>query len=78
MNKNVVVYSAPWCAYCRSLKQKLDAKNVDYKEKNVDDPGVREEMNEKTNNNQTIPVLFIGEEYWVNPDISVVNEHFNQ
>jgi mycoredoxin len=77
MSKQVVVYSAPWCGYCRSLKLKLDAKNVEYTEKNVDDIGMREEMNEKTNNNQTIPVLFVGEDYWVNPDISVLNEQFN-
>jgi glutaredoxin len=76
MDNEVVVYSAPWCAYCQSLKKKLDQMNVKYIEKDVDEPGIREEMNEKTDNNQTIPVLFIRDKYWVNPNFSVLNEQF--
>lgn len=75
MNKPVV-YSAPWCPYCVALEKKLKAMNVEFEYKNVDEPGVREEMNAKTDNNQTIPVLFVGEQYWVNPDISVLQEQF--
>jgi glutaredoxin 3 len=76
MTKSVVVYSAPWCAYCSALKQKLNAMNVSFTEKNVDEPGVREEMNSKTNDNQTIPVLFVEDKYWVNPGMDVLVEQF--
>jgi len=74
--KPVTVYSAPWCPYCVMLEKKLQSMNVEYVYKNVDDEGVREEMNAKTDNNQTIPVLFIGEEYWVNPGVKVLAEQF--
>jgi glutaredoxin len=70
------MYSAVWCAYCRSLKQKLDSMDVLYTIKDVDNPEIREEMNKKTNNNQTIPVLFVGDNYWVNPDMNVLHEQF--
>ena len=75
MSEAVVIYSAPWCVYCRALKMKLNAMKVSYKEKNVDEPGIQEEMNSKTNGNQTIPVLFIGDQFWVNPDDATLREH---
>lgn len=77
MDKQVVVYSAPWCPYCVALEKKLKAMNIQFQYKNVDEPGVREEMNAKTENNQTIPVLFIDEKYWVNPSIQVLKEELN-
>ena len=73
-----LVYGAPWCPYCVTLLKKLDSMGVEYDHKNVDDDGVREEMNAKTENNQTIPVLFVGEEYWVNPDFKVLQEQFQK
>ena len=73
-DKEIVMYTADWCVYCASLKQMLDSFNVKYTEKDVDKPGIREEMNSKTDNNQTIPVLFIGDKYWVNPSITVLKE----
>lgn len=63
-----LMYGAPWCSYCEALKKKLESMDVEYDYKNVDDEGVREEMNAKTNDNQTIPVLFVGDEYKVNPN----------
>jgi glutaredoxin len=50
--------------------------DIAYVEKNVDEPGVRAEMNSKTNDNQTIPVLFVGDKYWVNPGMDVLVEQF--
>jgi len=78
MSKQVTVYSAPWCPYCVMLEKKLKAMNVDYIYKNVDDDGVREEMNAKTDNNQTIPVLFVEDNYWVNPSINILQEQFGK
>ena len=78
MTKNVILYSAPWCPYCVSLEKKLAAMNVEFIYKNVDDPGVREEMNQKTDNNQTIPVLFVENEYWVNPSMQILQEQFTK
>lgn len=37
MSKNeVVIYSTEWCAFCRTLKQYLDSKNIAYTEKDID------------------------------------------
>ena len=76
MSRAVTVYSAPWCPYCVALEKKLKAMGVEYTYKNVDEPGIREEMNAKTNNNQTIPVLFVEEQYWVNPGMDVLQKQF--
>lgn len=73
-NKQITLYSAPWCAYCLALQKKLDQRNIAYEYKNVDEAGVREEMNKKTENNQTIPVLFVGNAYKVNPNESELKE----
>jgi len=71
-----VIYSAVWCGYCRVLKSWFDAQNIAYEERDVDQPGVREEMNQRTRGNQTIPVLFLGDEFWVNPSKQILAEQF--
>lgn len=75
-NPNIKVYSAPWCPYCIALQKKLLSKGIYFECKNVDDPGVREEMNSLTENNQTIPVLFVGENYKINPSEQDLKELF--
>jgi thioredoxin reductase (NADPH) len=77
MNK-IKVYGADWCADCGALKNQLDKMNIVYEYLNVDNEVLRTEMNQKTKNNQNIPVLFKGEEYWVEPDIQTLQEIFNQ
>lgn len=69
-----VVYGAHWCQYCNALQAKLEAKEIKYEYRNVDEPGVREEMNQKTNGNQTIPVLFVAENYKINPNDQDIKE----
>lgn len=34
----ILVFSAPWCAACKTLKNKLQMKGVVYEEIDVDDP----------------------------------------
>jgi len=55
----VTIYSATWCAFCRSAKEYLNKLGVKYDVKDVDnDPGAGEES--ITKSNQTgIPVLDI-------------------
>ncbi len=69
-----VIYSAVWCPYCVVLEKFLDSKGIDYEKRDVDEPGVREEMNKRTNGNQTIPTMFIGDEFWVNPSKQIIVE----
>ncbi len=67
-NPKPIVYGAHWCPYCNTLESKLQEMGVEFEYKNVDEDGVREEMNQITDGNQTIPVLFVGEDFAVNPD----------
>jgi glutaredoxin 3 len=76
--QKVTVYSAPWCPYCVALEKKLKSMDVTFEYRNVDEAVMREEMNMKTDNNQTIPVLFVGEQYWVNPDAAVLQKLFGK
>lgn len=76
MNKPIL-YSAEWCAYCKTAIRWLDKNNVDYHLKDVDDPAVRQEMNERADGNQTIPTLVVGDEYFVNPDIPTLRKLFS-
>lgn len=73
-SKQPVIYSADWCGYCVVLKNFLDSKGISYEIRDVDEPGVREEMNQRTDGNQTIPTMFIGDEFWVNPNKSIIAE----
>jgi thioredoxin reductase (NADPH) len=69
-----ILYGAPWCSYCVALKNKLAAMGVSIDYRNVDELGVREEMNAKTDGNQTIPVLFNRKDYKINPNDGEVRE----
>jgi glutaredoxin len=52
----VVLYSADWCGACRKAKRHLDARGVDYEERNVDEPRYAEELFRKTGE-RGIPVI---------------------
>jgi glutaredoxin len=61
------------------MAKKWLAKNdVDYELKDVDDPAIREEMNQKADGNQTIPTLVIDDSYYVNPSVAVLKKLFNK
>ncbi len=77
-DNKVVVYGADWCGDCSALKKQLAALDVSYDYIDVDQSENREELNEKTDGNQNIPVLFIGEDYWVEPNINLVTEKFKE
>lgn len=49
MTKNeVIIYSTEWCAFCRTLKQYLDSKNIAYTEKDIDaDEAAKDELLKK-------------------------------
>lgn len=56
----VVIYTAPWCGWCRKALAWLDERGVAYLNKDIDsDPRNREELIEKTGRT-AIPVVDIG------------------
>jgi glutaredoxin 3 len=58
----VTIYSAPWCVFCRMVKQYLDARGVAYKEIDVDkDQDTAKAIVEKTGQ-AGVPVIEIGDE----------------
>ena len=72
INPKLILYGASWCSYCVALGNKLDGRGVEYQYRDVDEPEIRFEMNNKTDGNQTIPVLCKGNECWVNPDEQIL------
>ena len=57
----VVVYTAPWCPYCRRAKALLRRKHVAYREIDVaGDPVRRQEMTALAAGLTTVPQIFIG------------------
>lgn len=54
--RDVVMYSADWCGWCKKAKAYLDDKRVPYRERDVDNPAVMAELVEKTGQ-RGIPVF---------------------
>ena len=57
---DVVIYTAPWCGWCRKTLAWLDGRGVSYDNRNIDaDPGYRAELIEKSGGT-SIPFVEIG------------------
>lgn len=60
--QRVVVYTAPWCGWCRKTLAYLDRKGVAYSNRDIEASAVyREELRRKTGS-VSIPVLEVGDE----------------
>lgn len=60
---SVTIYSTPHCPYCMRAKALLSDMGVTFEEKNVPDHAdEHRELSEKYNW-QTVPMIFIGEEF---------------
>ena len=56
---SVTIYSAPWCAFCKTEKQYLEHLGVSYVVRDIeDDKGAMEELLEKSGE-QSVPVTDI-------------------
>jgi glutaredoxin 3 len=56
----VVIYTTPWCPYCRSAKALLDRKGVDYVEIGVGgNAAKRREMAARVGGRTSVPQIFI-------------------
>jgi glutaredoxin 3 len=75
----VIVYSAPWCVYCRMAKEYFRGKNVAFSEIDVDqDPDAARKIFEKTGQ-AGVPVIEIGDETIMGfdrPRIDLALRHF--
>lgn len=54
----IILYGASWCGACRRAKAFLDGRGIRYEERNVDEPGPKRELVEKSGG-RSIPVFDI-------------------
>lgn len=55
----VIIYSAPWCAFCKTEKQYLDHLGVAFEERDIEsDPATMQELIDKSGM-QSVPVTDI-------------------
>ncbi|MEJ6950696.1 glutaredoxin 3 [Natronospora cellulosivora (SeqCode)] len=63
MNKiqesKIEIYTLQRCPYCKKAKAFLKSKGLDYQEYNIDDKGIKLEMENRTGGAKTVPQIFI-------------------
>jgi mycoredoxin len=72
-----IMYSTPWCGYCRRLKNQLDREAIAYVEVDIsDDPAAAEYVMSVNGGNQTVPTLRFGDgTALTNPTLAEVKRH---
>jgi mycoredoxin len=56
--QTLVMYSTPWCGYCRRLKAQLDRADIPYTEIDItDDPEATAFVERANGGNQTVPTV---------------------
>lgn len=59
----VVVYSTPWCGFCKMAKEYLTSVKVAFKEVNVEEDGESATLIMQKTGSAGVPVVQIGEDY---------------
>lgn len=73
----IIIYSAPWCVYCKMVKQYLDEKKIKYTELDVSsDDKAKDEMIEKSGQ-LGIPVVDIDGKIIIGFDKPAINAALN-
>lgn len=67
----ITVYTKPSCAPCQTLKHWLKTNNVDYAEKNVEDPTILDEMIRITGM-MSVPQTLVGDTLVTGPNVSYI------
>lgn len=71
MNKELIIYTIKNCPYCKDLKEKLDSKNISYKDKDVELEENKDEFNKilEVSKAEEVPILRIDKQLFV-PNVS--------
>lgn len=69
----VIVYGAEWCSFCHAARSWLDKNKITYEYHDVDVEG-RDAMHQALPNNETIPVVVVGETAYVNPSYDILKK----
>ncbi len=77
MSAQVIMYTTPWCGYCRRLKSQLDREGIPYTEVDIEqDPRAAEYVMSVNGGNRTVPtVVFPDGTALTNPSLAQVKEH---
>ncbi|MFL6073361.1 MAG: mycoredoxin [Mycobacteriales bacterium] len=58
MSAQLVMYSTPWCGYCRRLKNGLQREGIEYTEVDIEqDPDAANYVMSVNGGNQTVPTV---------------------
>ncbi|MFW5873562.1 MAG: glutaredoxin 3 [Bacillota bacterium] len=55
----IEIYSLEWCPYCEKAKALIKSKGFSYEEFKLNDEGIKEEMEKRTDGAKTVPQIFI-------------------
>jgi len=71
-----VMYSNPWCGYCKRLKSQLADLGISFEEINIEEVAGTAEIVERVNGgNQTVPTLVFSDgSAMTNPSVKQVQE----
>src|SRR5690625_7913637 len=60
---STLMFTTPWCGYCRRLKSQMDREGVSYSEVDIEQHPDAAEIVEKVNEgNQTVPTMLFSDE----------------
>lgn len=73
---STLMFTTPWCGYCRRLKSQMDREGVTYSEVDIEQHPDAAEIVEKVNEgNQTVPTLLFSDgSAATNPSLAEVVE----
>lgn len=71
---SIIMYTTPWCGYCRRLKRQLSAEGIDFAEIDIEaEPDAAAIVERVNDGNQTVPtVIFPDGSAATNPSLAEV------
>ena len=60
---SVIIYTTKTCPYCVKAKMLFAKKNISYQEIDASDDKIREELNQKSGGQRTVPQIFINDQH---------------
>ena len=76
MSGQLIMYTTPWCGFCRNLKKQLARDGIDMAEVDIEqDPAAAEFVMSVNGGNQTVPTIVLPDgTTLVNPSAAQVRE----
>ncbi len=80
MSERVVMYTTPWCGFCRRLKNQLAREGIEVREVDIErDPAAADYVMSINGGNQTVPtVVFQDGTALTNPSAAQIREHLRE